>query len=51
MADSCDTCGFKSSEIKGGGGVPERGRRMTLAVSEPEDLQVRLRGDPLLIEY
>ena len=39
MADTCDLCGYKNSEVKGTGGIPEQGRRFTLQVSEPADLQ------------
>jgi zinc finger protein len=39
MSDSCDVCGYKSSEIKGGGGISERGRVVTLHVSEQDDLR------------
>lgn len=39
MADACDACGYRNAEVKGGGGVPERGRRVTLAVRDPLDLQ------------
>lgn len=39
MSDSCDVCGFKSSEIKGGGAISERGRLITVHVSEQEDLR------------
>lgn len=39
MADSCDACGYRNSEVKGGGGVPPRGRRITLAVTTPADLR------------
>ena len=39
MSDSCDLCGYKNSELKGGGGVSDFGRRITLHVSEPDDLQ------------
>ena len=39
MSDSCDLCGYKNSELKGGGGVSDYGRRITLHVSEPDDLQ------------
>ena len=38
MADSCDVCGYKSSEVKGGGAISERGRRLTLHVKEAIDL-------------
>jgi zinc finger protein len=39
MADSCDACGYKSAEIKGGGGISDRGRAITLRVSEQDDLR------------
>ena len=39
MADSCDACGYKSAEIKGGGAISERGRAITLRVSEQDDLR------------
>ena len=39
MSDSCDVCGYKSSEIKGGGAISDRGRLITLRVSEQEDLR------------
>ena len=38
MADSCDICGYKSSEVKSGGAISERGRRLTLHVKEASDL-------------
>ncbi|KAF3193777.1 nucleolar zinc-finger protein [Orbilia oligospora] len=38
MSTVCDHCGYKSNEVKTGGAVPSRGRRITLKVSEPEDL-------------
>ena len=39
MSDSCDMCGYKSSEVKGGGAISERGRSVTLHVSEQDDLR------------
>ena len=38
MSDSCDVCGHKSAEIKGGGEIAPRGRRITLRVSSEADL-------------
>jgi zinc finger protein len=38
MSMVCDHCGFKTNEIKGGGGIPEHGSRITLNVQGPEDL-------------
>lgn len=39
MANSCDTCGYRSSDIKAGGGISEKGSNIILKVSEPEDLR------------
>ncbi len=39
MSNACDTCGYRSSDIKAGGGVSEKGSNITLAVSEQEDLR------------
>ena len=39
MSDACDGCGYRNSEVKGGGGVPARGRRIELRVECPEDLR------------
>lgn len=38
MAFSCDYCGAKSNEVKGGGGIPEKARRITLHVNNETDL-------------
>ncbi|RVD84881.1 uncharacterized protein DFL_003218 [Arthrobotrys flagrans] len=38
MSTICDHCGYKSNEVKTGGAVPSKGRRITLKVTEPEDL-------------
>eukprot|EP00884_Botryococcus_braunii_P018349 jgi/Botrbrau1/5198/Bobra.0172s0066.1 len=39
MSDSCDTCGYRNAELKGGGGIPPKGRRITLRVEKDEDLR------------
>ena len=39
MSDSCDVCGYKSSEIKSGGAISDHGRLITLQVTEQEDLR------------
>jgi hypothetical protein len=33
MASTCDQCGYKNSELKPGGAIPDKGRRMTVKVS------------------
>ncbi|KAG7662439.1 ZPR1 [[Candida] subhashii] len=38
MSTVCDHCGYKSNEVKTGGAIPEKGRRTTLKVTDPEDL-------------
>ncbi len=39
MSMTCDKCGYKSNEIKGGGGIPKYGTRIILNVSTTEDLK------------
>lgn len=38
MSTVCDHCGYRSNEVKTGGEVPEKGRRITVSVENPEDL-------------
>jgi len=38
MATVCDACGLKTNEVKSGGGIEEKGRRITLRVTDPSDL-------------
>ena len=38
MSMLCDSCGFKSNEIKGGGGIPKYGCTITLTCTTTEDL-------------
>ncbi|XP_031573662.1 zinc finger protein ZPR1-like isoform X2 [Actinia tenebrosa] len=38
MALTCDTCGFKSNEVKSGSGIEPKGRKLTLKITDPEDL-------------
>ncbi|KAL9079551.1 MAG: hypothetical protein Q9157_001548 [Trypethelium eluteriae] len=39
MSTVCDACGYRTNEVKSGGGVPEKGRRITLKVRGAEDLK------------
>lgn len=39
MSNSCDSCGFRTSEVKGGGPISDRGTNWTAQIQEPEDLQ------------
>ena len=38
MSTVCDECGYRSNEVKSGGEVPEKGRRIILRVNGKEDL-------------
>ena len=38
MSTVCEHCGYRSNEVKTGGEVPEKGRRITLKVRRREDL-------------
>ncbi|XP_065827417.1 zinc finger protein ZPR1-like [Oscarella lobularis] len=38
MALTCDNCGYKSNEVKSGGGVAEKGSRLELTLTIIEDL-------------
>ncbi|KAI3405296.2 hypothetical protein KGF56_001893 [Candida oxycetoniae] len=39
MSTVCDHCGYKSNEVKTGGEIPAKGRKITLKVNDPEDLK------------
>lgn len=38
MSTVCTNCGYKSNEVKTGGEIPDKGRKVTLKVTDPEDL-------------
>lgn len=38
MSTACQACGYRSNEVKSGGKVPEKGRRIKLQVQRREDL-------------
>lgn len=38
MSTVCDHCGYKNNEVKTGGEIPEKGKKVTLKVTDPEDL-------------
>ncbi|KAI4370309.1 hypothetical protein MLD38_018672 [Melastoma candidum] len=38
MASSCDACGYRNSELKPGGRIPEKGKRIGLLVKNINDL-------------
>ena len=38
MATTCDYCGWKTNEVKSGGGISETGIRISLKLTDPSDL-------------
>ncbi|KAI3994636.1 hypothetical protein MKX01_027526 [Papaver californicum] len=38
MASTCDGCGYRNSELKAGGHVPEKGKKITVLVKNQADL-------------
>lgn len=38
MSTVCDHCGYRSNEVKTGGEIPEKGRRITVHIKTKEDL-------------
>ena len=38
MCTCCDTCGYRNSDLRSGGSIPERGRTVTLSVHGRQDL-------------
>jgi zinc finger protein len=38
MCTACDSCGYKSNEVKAGGAVAAKGQRITLVMTDAEDL-------------
>ncbi|KAI4296961.1 hypothetical protein L6164_036876 [Bauhinia variegata] len=38
MASTCDSCGYRNSELKPGGRIPEKGKKITLSVKNVKDL-------------
>lgn len=38
MSTVCDHCGYRSNEVKTGGEVPEKGKKIILTVEDPSDL-------------
>ena len=38
MNTTCGDCGYKSNDVKTGGEIPDRGKKLVLRVSSPEDL-------------
>ncbi|EJU03797.1 zf-ZPR1-domain-containing protein [Dacryopinax primogenitus] len=38
MSTNCDICGYRDNEVKSGGAISDKGRRITLKVEDAEDL-------------
>jgi len=38
MATVCDSCGHKTNEVKSGGGIEEKGKKITLKITDPTDM-------------
>lgn len=38
MATNCEHCGYKSNEVKAGGPISDKGKRITLKITDMEDL-------------
>jgi zinc finger protein len=38
MAFDCSECGYRSNEVKGGGGIPDMGQTFTLLCESEDDL-------------
>lgn len=47
MATNCYACGYRDNEIKSGGAVSEKGRKITLKVEDEEDMS----RDMLKVSY
>ena len=39
MSLYCESCGYRSNEVKGGGAIPAFGTKITLQVNSPQDLE------------
>ena len=38
MATVCEYCGHKTNEVKSGGGIEPKGKRIILQITDPSDL-------------
>ncbi|CAM6117688.1 unnamed protein product [Calypogeia fissa] len=38
MASTCDNCGYRNSELKPGGSIPEKGRKLSVRIKNQKDL-------------
>ncbi|CAN0880829.1 Zinc finger protein ZPR1 homolog [Linum grandiflorum] len=47
MASTCDSCGYRNSELKPGGAIPEKGKKITLCVKNVKDLSRDVIKEPV----
>ena len=38
MATNCERCGHRDNEVKSGGGIEKKGRKMTLLIKSQDDM-------------
>ncbi|XP_046353050.2 zinc finger protein ZPR1-like isoform X1 [Haliotis rufescens] len=38
MATNCDACGYRDNEVKGGGAIEAKGRKISLKITDPSDM-------------
>ena len=38
MATTCDACGLRENEVKGGAGIEEKGKKLSLRITDSTDL-------------
>ena len=38
MASSCDSCGYRTNEVRSGGSIPDHGTRISLTIDDADDL-------------
>jgi len=38
MSTNCEYCGYRDNEVKAGGAIPEKGKKIVLKVEDEEDL-------------
>lgn len=38
MSTNCDRCGYRDNEVKAGGAIPDKGKKIILKVEDEDDL-------------
>ena len=49
MSSACQTCGYRDTEVKSGGAIADKARKITLKVESEEDLKRDIRPPQALI--